>query len=139
MKPVKRFFVYKCKLSLSLALLYLADMFINKLKTKFNSLFYRMILNTKRIYHSFRRNFPAIAKHMPSKVSFVGKKTRRSRPFGHCAPELQSLATVIELKIIIFELNYLTVLVYTKTIIHSVSTSVNNCYMLLIAVSFWRK
>ena len=30
MKPVKRFFVYKCKLSLSLALLYLADMFINK-------------------------------------------------------------------------------------------------------------
>ena len=122
MKPVKRFFVYKCKLSLSLALLYLADMFINKLKTKFNSLFYGMILNTKRIFNSFRRNFPAIAKQMPSKVLFVGKKTRRSQPFGHCAPELQSLATVNELKIIIFELNYLTVLVYTKTIIHSVST-----------------
>ena len=81
-----------------------------------------MILNTKRIYNSFRRNFPAIAKQMPSKVLFVGKKTRRSRPFGHCAPGLQSLATVNELKIIIFELNYLTVLVYTKTIIHSVST-----------------
>ena len=81
MKPVKRFFVSKCKLSLSLALLYLADMFINKLKTKFNSLFYRMILDTKRIYNSFRRNFPAIAKQMPSKVLFVGKKTRR--PFGH--------------------------------------------------------
>ena len=29
------FFVYKCKLSLSLALLYLVDLFINKLKTKF--------------------------------------------------------------------------------------------------------
>ena len=52
-KPVKKFFVYKCKLSLSLALLYLVDLFINKLKTKFNNLFYRMILNTKRIHNSF--------------------------------------------------------------------------------------
>ena len=39
MKLVKKFFVYKCKLSLSLALLYLVDLFINKLKTKFNNLF----------------------------------------------------------------------------------------------------
>ena len=31
MKVVKRFFVYKCKFSF--VLLYLADMFINKLKT----------------------------------------------------------------------------------------------------------
>ena len=46
-KPVKKFFVYKCKLSLSLASLYLVDLFINKLKIKFNNLFYRMILNTK--------------------------------------------------------------------------------------------
>ena len=38
-KAVKNFFVYKCKLSLSLALLYLVDLFINKLKTKFNNLF----------------------------------------------------------------------------------------------------
>ena len=53
MKPVKKFFVYKCKLSLSLALPYLVDLFINKLKTKFNNLFYRMILNTKRIHNSF--------------------------------------------------------------------------------------
>ena len=52
-KPVKTFFVYKCKLSLSLALLYLVDLFINKLKTKFNNLFYRMILSTKRIHNSF--------------------------------------------------------------------------------------
>ena len=37
MKPVKKFFVYNCELSL--ALIYLADMFINKLKlTNFNSL-----------------------------------------------------------------------------------------------------
>ena len=55
-------------------------------------------------------------KKMSSKVLFVGKKTRR--PFGHCAPKLLSLATVNELKIIIFVFNYLTVLVYTKTIIH---------------------
>ena len=51
-KPVKKFFVYKCKLRLSLALLYLVDLFINKLKTKFDNLFYRMILNTKGIHNS---------------------------------------------------------------------------------------
>ena len=39
-KPEKKFFVYKCKLILSLALLYLLDLFINKLKTKFNNLFF---------------------------------------------------------------------------------------------------
>ena len=73
MKPVKKFFVYKCKLSLSLALLYLVDLFINKLKTKFNNLFYRIILNTNRIHNSFWRNFPARAKQSPSKVLFVAK------------------------------------------------------------------
>ena len=39
---------------------------------------------------------------MPSKVLFVGKKKLRPRPFGHCLPKLESLATVNELKIIIF-------------------------------------
>ena len=54
---------------------------------------------------------------MPSKVLFVGKKTRL--PLGHCAAKSLSLVTVnIKLKTIIFVLNYLTVLVYTKTIIH---------------------
>ena len=77
-----------------------------------------MILNTKRIHNSFWRNFPARAKQTPSKLFFVPKKKRRPRPFGHRAPKLLSLATVNELKIIIFLLNYLTVLVYTKTIIH---------------------
>ena len=52
-KPGEKFFVYKCKLSSSLALPYLVDLFINKLKTKFNNLFYRMILNTKRMHNSF--------------------------------------------------------------------------------------
>ena len=86
MKLVKRFFVYKCKLSVSLALLWLAELFINKLKTKFNSFFYRMVLNTERNHNSFWRNFPQRAKQMPSKVLFFGKKTRR--PFGHYAPKL---------------------------------------------------
>ena len=36
-KLLKTFFVYKCKLSL--ALIYLADMFINKHKSKLNGLF----------------------------------------------------------------------------------------------------
>ena len=30
--------------------------------------FYRMVLSTKRIHNSFRRNFPERAKQMPSKV-----------------------------------------------------------------------
>ena len=38
----------------SVALLYLVDLCINKLKSKFNNLFfYRMILNTKRNHNSF--------------------------------------------------------------------------------------
>ena len=41
-KTVKKFFVIKCKLILSL----MVDLFISKLKTKFNNLFHRMILNT---------------------------------------------------------------------------------------------
>ena len=48
----------------------------NKLKTKFNNLFYRIIINTNRIHNSFRRNFPARAKQMQEKA------------FGHCAPKL---------------------------------------------------
>ena len=57
-KTGEKGFFYQCKLSLSLALLYLVDLFINKLKTKFNNLFYRTILNTKRIHNT---NFPARA------------------------------------------------------------------------------
>ena len=48
---------------------------MNKLKTKFNNLFYRIILNTNRIHNSFWRNFPARAKQTPSKVLFVAKKS----------------------------------------------------------------
>ena len=52
-KPMKKFFVYKCKLSLSLALLFLVDLYIYKFKTKLNNLFYEIILNTKIIHNSF--------------------------------------------------------------------------------------
>ena len=76
---MKKSFVYKCKLSLSLALFYLVDLFINELKTKFNNLFYRLILNTKRVHNSFWRNFPARSEQTPSKVLFVqGSKLKKS-------------------------------------------------------------
>ena len=58
MKPVKKFFVYKCKLSLSLALVYVVDLFINKLNTEFNNLFYRMFFSTKRNHNAFLKKFP---------------------------------------------------------------------------------
>lgn len=79
-----------------------------------------MVFNTKRIYDSLLRNFPGGAKQMRSKVLFVGKKMWQ--PSGHCARqnwnEVRSLDTVNESKIIILVLNYVTILVYTKTIIH---------------------
>ena len=52
---------------------------------------------------------------MLSKVLFVGKKKRRPRPFGPFAR--QNCNRWQQLKMIIFVLNYLTVLVYTKTVI----------------------
>ena len=42
----------------SCVILYFVDLFTNKLKTKFNNLFYRMILNTKRIHNSFEEASP---------------------------------------------------------------------------------
>ena len=42
------------------SLLYLADMFTNKLKTKLNS-FYWLVSNTKKTHNLFWRNFPAKA------------------------------------------------------------------------------
>ena len=87
-KLVKKFFVYKCKLSLSLELLYLVDLFINKLKTKFNNLFLQNDLKYKNNSQILSKKFPARAKQMPSRVLLVCKKKRRPRSFGHCAPKL---------------------------------------------------
>ena len=63
-----------CLFDLNLSIKPAVDLFINKLKTKSNNPFYRMILNTKRIHNSFWGNFPARAKQMPSKVLFARKK-----------------------------------------------------------------
>ena len=73
-----------------------------------------MILNTKIIHNSFWRNLSARAEQMPSKVLFVGKKKTRPR----AVRLLRAKIVIVEFKIIIFVLNYITVLVYTKTIIH---------------------
>ena len=43
---------------LSLALLYLVDLFISQLKTKFNNLFYRMILILKKKSQLLMMKFP---------------------------------------------------------------------------------
>ena len=43
-ETVKKFFVYKCKLSLSLLLPHLVDLFTNKLKTKFFFFQYSTVL-----------------------------------------------------------------------------------------------
>ena len=50
------FFSYKC--ALNFASLLLADMSINKLKTKFNSFFYRMVLNIKNFTTPFKERSP---------------------------------------------------------------------------------
>ena len=57
-KPVKKFFLYKCKLSLSLALLYLLDLFIKKLKTKFNNLFLQNDFKYKNNSQLLLKKFP---------------------------------------------------------------------------------
>ena len=59
-KPMKKFFVNKCKLSSNLALLYLVDLFINKLKTKFNNLFLQN-------YFKYKKNSQLLLKKLPSK------------------------------------------------------------------------
>ena len=38
-----------------------------------------MVLNTKGIHNSFCRNFPEIAKQMPSKVLFVAVRSLRAK------------------------------------------------------------
>ena len=50
--------VYKCKLSFSLALLYLVHLFINKLKTKFNSLFLQNDFKYKKDSPLLLKKFP---------------------------------------------------------------------------------
>ena len=44
----------------------------------FNNRRSRVISNTKRIRNPFWRNLPTVSKQMPSKVLFVGKKTKKN-------------------------------------------------------------
>ena len=73
-----------------------------------------MIFNTKRIHNSFWRNFPERAKQILQKFYLLAEEMAVQSLWAKIAMRL--LATVNELKIIIFVLNYLTVFVYTKTI-----------------------
>ena len=73
-KTAKKFFVYKCKLISSLASLYLVDLFISKLKTKFKNLFSQNDFKNKNNSQLLLKKFSARAKQMPSKVLFAGKK-----------------------------------------------------------------
>ena len=89
-------------------------MFINKLKTKFNRFFYSMVFYYKKNSQLLLKKFchkswtNAFVWSLRSKIVIVGP--------------------VNELKIIMFELNYVTVLVYAKTIA-TTSVLVNNCYL----------
>ena len=78
---MKKFFVYKCKLSLSLALLYLVELFINKLKTKFNNLFLKNDFK-------YKKNSQLLLEISPQELN-------------KCLQKFYLLATVFELKIII--------------------------------------
>ena len=75
-----------------------------------------MVLHAKRIHNSFWRNFPKRAKQMPSKFYLSARKHD-----GRSAIARQNCNEIVgnsKLKIIILVLNYLTVLVHTKAIIH---------------------
>ena len=86
---MKKFSVYKCKLSLSLELLYLVDLLINKLKTKFNNLFVQNDFKYEKEFTTALEEIsPQELNKCLKKVLFAGKKKRRPRPFGHCAPQL---------------------------------------------------
>ena len=54
MKPVKEVFVYKCKLSI--ALIYSAGMFLNKLKTKFQQNGFKYKKNSLLLLTKFPQN-----------------------------------------------------------------------------------
>ena len=73
MKLLKTFFVYKCELSI--ASLYLADMFINRHKTKLNGLFTERFWIQKEFTTLFEGMSPQELSKCPRKFYFVGKKT----------------------------------------------------------------
>ena len=81
MKPVKKFFVYKYKISI--ALRSLAGMFIKKLKTKFNS--FRFLLEWFQIQKEFVTPLEEISPQELNKClqKFHLSANKAQRPFGH--------------------------------------------------------
>ena len=112
MKLVKTFVIYKSKLSSTL----LAELFINRLKTKFNSVFLQNGFKYKGGTAFDEISLEELNKIMLS-TFIVGKKMRRPLVWSLRAKIVIVGNSKNELKIIIFVLNYLTVVVYSKTVI----------------------
>ena len=75
-----------------------------------------MVFYVKKIHNSFWTNFLEKAKQMHGFKSFICQPKKMAFQSLRAKIVMRSLATVNELKIIIFVFNYLTVLVYTKTV-----------------------
>ena len=86
MKPMKKFFVYECKLVL--ALLYLTDTFINKLTEWFQI--------QKEVTTPFEGMFPqGLSKCLQKFFHFLSVRKRDDRSVI-CSPKLESLAAINE-------------------------------------------
>ena len=85
MKLVKTFFVYKC--ILSLALLYLADMFTNKLKTRLTFFFLQNGSKYKENSQPFEEISPEELNKCLQQL-YLSVRKRDGRRFGHYAPKL---------------------------------------------------
>ena len=83
-----------------------------------------MILNTKRIHNSFRRNFPARAKQMPSFICRQEKATTAAVRSLRAKMIIVGNSKWVK-KIIIFVPNYLT----TKQLFTSVSVASGGYYL----------
>ena len=77
-----------------------------------------MFLIQREFATSFDEISPKELNKCPQKFSLSARKRSGCSVIARAKIVMRSLVTVNELKIIIFVLNYLTVLVYTKTIIH---------------------
>ena len=78
-----------------------------------------MILNTKRIHNSFWGNFPARAKKFNALKSFICQQEKATTGAVRSLwPKIVIVGNSKWVKNHISALNYLTVLVYTKTIIY---------------------
>ena len=106
------------------ALLYIVDLFINELKTKFNNIF---LQNDFKYQKNSQLVFQEISSQELNKCFQEFFFCRQEKATTAAVPSFarQNCNHWQQLKMIIFVLNYLTVLVYTKTIIFtSVSVAI---------------